>query len=312
MRLWTGDVVALMAGRPAPGDTAPELASPNADLTVTVGWGPGVFGLPGLESARPQGLQEIPPMAHDRLEPRWSGADLLLVVGAHDGTTVAHAVRRMAADAAPFARMRWRQSGFWNGFGEDGSPATGRNLFGQVDGTANPSPGTAAFDKTVWASTPGWFRGGTTLVLRRIVMDLDVWDTVPRAEQEQSVGRRLSDGAPLTGGREGDDLRLADLEGGRPVIDMRAHARLAHPSMNNGSRIFRKGLNFTHDDGGSVQSGLLFLSYQGDIVRQFIPMQQRLDSHDLLNQWTTATGSAVFAVLPGFREDGWLGATLLG
>src|SRR5690606_23913694 len=26
MRLWTGDVVALMAGRAAPGDTAPELA----------------------------------------------------------------------------------------------------------------------------------------------------------------------------------------------------------------------------------------------------------------------------------------------
>lgn len=312
MRLWTGDIEALMAGRAAPGDTAPELATPNADLTVTVGWGPGVFSLPGLTSARPAGLHEIPPMRHDRLEERWSGGDLLLVVGAHDGTSVAHAVRRMVADAAPFARMRWRQSGFWNGFGQEGSPATGRNLFGQVDGSANPAPGTEVFDETVWAAGPGWFEGGTTLVFRRIRMDLDLWDTATRAEQEISIGRRLADGAPLTGGTEKDDLDLTAFEAGRPAIDLRAHARLAHPQMNNGFRIFRKGLNYTHDDGlRGTESGLLFLSYQADIARQFTPMQQRLDMADLLNEWTTATGSAVFAIPPGFAEGGWLGDTLL-
>jgi len=313
MRLWTGDVVALMDGRPAPGDTAPELASPNADLTITVGWGPGVFALPGLGEARPAGLHDIPAMRHDRLEERWSGGDLLLVVGAHDGTTVAHTVRRMLADAAPFAQLRWRQSGFWNGFGQDGRPTTGRNLFGQVDGSANPSPGTRAFDEAVWAAEPGWFEGGTTLVVRRIAMDLDLWDTATRAEQEHSIGRRLSDGAPLTGGDETDDLDLTAADGDRPVIALRAHARLAHPTMNNGFRIFRKGLNYTYDDGsGGTESGLLFLSFQADIARQFTPMQQRLDNADLLNEWTTATGSAVFAVLPGFEEGGWLGDTLLG
>lgn len=312
MRLWTGDVVALMAGRPAPGDTAPELAAENTDLTVTVGWGPGVFALPGLGSSRPAGLQEIPPMRHDRLEERWSGGDLLLVVGAHDGTTVAHAVRRLVADATPFARLRWRQHGFWNGFGKDGAPATGRNLFGQVDGSANPAPGTDVFDETVWAREPGWFAGGTTLVLRRIAMDLDGWDTATRAEQEASIGRRLSDGAPLTGGTEKDDLDLTATEDGRPVISMHAHARLAHPQMNNGFRIFRKGASYTHDrEDGSVESGLLFLSYQADIARQFTPMQLRLDMADLLNEWTTAVGSAVFAILPGFEEGGWLGDTIL-
>ncbi|HEX6248913.1 MAG TPA: Dyp-type peroxidase [Nocardioidaceae bacterium] len=312
MRLWSGDVVALMAGRPAPGDTAPELAEPNADLTVTVGWGPGVFDVPGLAGARPPGLHEIPPMRHDALEDRWSGGDLLLVVGAHDGTSVAHAVRRLVADASPFARLRWRQSGFWNGFGKDGSPATGRNLFGQVDGSANPAPGTQVFDETVWATEPGWFDGGTTIVMRRIVMDLDHWDTATRSEQEASIGRRLADGAPLTGGSEKDDLDLAATEDGRPVIAMHAHARLAHPQMNNGFRIFRKGLNYTYDGAeGGTESGLLFLSFQADIARQFIPMQHRLDMADLLNEWTTATGSAVFAILPGFREGGWLGDTLL-
>jgi dye decolorizing peroxidase len=314
MRLWSGDVVALMAGRPAPGDTAPELAGADADLTVTVGWGPGVFSLPGLASARPTGLHEIPPMRHDRLEGRWSGGDLLVAVGAQDGTTVAHAVRRMVADAAPFAWLRWRQSGFWNGFGGDGSPVTGRNLFGQVDGSANPSPGTEVFDETVWASEPGWFAGGTTLVLRRIAMDLDLWDTVPRAEQEASIGRRLAHGAPLTGGGEKDDLDLTAAVDGRPAISLQAHARLAHPTMNSGFRIFRKGLNFTYDgsESGAVESGLLFLSFQADIARQFTPMQQRLDNADLLNEWTTAVGSAVFAILPGFPEGGWLGESVLG
>ncbi len=97
------------------------------------------------------------------------------------------------------------------------------------------------------------------------------------------------------------------------MISLQAHARLAHPTMNNGFRIFRKGLNYTYDDGsGATESGLLFLSYQADIARQFTPMQQRLDNADLLNEWTTAVGSAVFAVLPGFQEGGWLGETLLG
>jgi hypothetical protein len=39
-------------------------------------------------------------------------------------------------------------------------------------------------------------------------MDLDHWDTATRAEQEASVGRRLADGAPLTGRTEKDDLDL--------------------------------------------------------------------------------------------------------
>jgi dye decolorizing peroxidase len=312
MRLWTGDIVALMAGRPAPGDTAPELAERNRDLTVTVGWGPAVFDVPGLGSARPGGLVEIPAMKHDRLEQRWSGGDLLLVVGAHDGTSVSHAVRRLVADAAPFARLRWRQSGFWDGFGRSGEPATGRNLFGQVDGSANPSPGTREHDETVWADGPSGFAGGTTLVVRRIAMDLDLWDTVTRGEQEASIGRRLADGAPLTGGGERDDLDLTATQDGRPVVAMRAHARLAHPSMNDGARIFRKGVNYTAPgETGEIESGLLFLSYQADIGRQFVPMQRRLDAEDMLNEWTTATGSAVFAVPPGFRRDGWLGESLL-
>ncbi|WP_090763131.1 hypothetical protein [Nonomuraea maritima] len=36
-----------------------------------------------------------------------------------------------------------------------------------------------------------------------------------------------------------------------------------------------------------------------------------LSEADLLNEWTTPVGSAVFAVPPGCRQDGWIGESLL-
>ncbi len=311
MRLWSNDIVALANGRPAPGDTAPELAVANVALTTTVGFGPRVFGLTGN---KPAGLDDLPVMKHDRLDPAWSGGDLLVMVGADDAVSVVHAVRRLVADAKPFATPRWRQSGFWNGTGSDGQAVTGRNLFGQVDGTGNPAVGTPEFDSTVWSSDgPDWFRGGTTLVVRRIRMNLDTWDELTRSEQERAVGRKLSNGAPLTGAAEHDELDLQARDGdGRLVIAENSHARLSHHSENDGRRIFRKGLNYVQDNGPDRESGLIFLSHQADVAGQLLPLLARLDAADALNEWTTTTGSAVFALPPGFQPGTWLAHKLLG
>jgi dye decolorizing peroxidase len=312
MRLWTADIAALTAGRPAPGDTAPELAGSGVALTVTVGLGPRIFALPGLVALKPPGLDDLPRMAHDRLQTAWSGGDLLVLVSADDPVGVVHAVRRLVADAAAFAKPVWRQTGFWNGTGSDGQRVTGRNLFGQVDGSGNPTPGTPEFDSTVWAEGPSWFRGGTTLVVRRIVMNLDTWDELTRSEQERAVGRKLSTGAPLTGSLEHDELDLLEQDAdGRPTIAANAHARLSHHSTNAGRRIFRKGLNYTHDTGAARESGLIFLSYQADIASQFLPILMRLDAADALNEWTTTIGSAVFAIPPGFTPTTPLAHALL-
>ncbi|WP_432950403.1 Dyp-type peroxidase [Kribbella sp. CA-253562] len=312
MRLWSTDIVALSEGRPPPGDTAPELAVANTALTVTVGFGPRVFTRPGLTAYKPSGLDDLPVMRHDRLLPGWSGGDLLIQVGADDPVSVVHAVRRLVADASPFARPVWRQTGFWNSTGPDGKPVTGRNLFGQVDGTGNPAVGTPEFDATVWADRPEWFRGGTTLVVRRIKMNLDTWDQLTRSEQERAVGRKLSTGAPITGTAEHDELDLDARDAdGRLVIAENAHARLSHHSENDGRRIFRKGLNYVHDTGATRESGLIFLSYQADVAGQFLPLLTRLDAADALNEWTTTIGSAVFAIPPGWHEDGWLARELL-
>lgn len=310
MRLWTSDLVALAGGRAAPGDTAPELAVANKGVTVTVGFGPRVFELTGQ---RPPGLDDLPVMKHDRLEPAWSGGDLLVMVGADDAVSVVHAVRRLIADAKPFATPLWRQTGFWDSTGPDGTPVTGRNLFGQVDGTGNPAFGTPEFDQTVWsADGPDWFRGGTTLVVRRIRLNLDTWDELTRSEQERAVGRKLSTGAPLTGTAEHDELDLEARDAdGRLVIAQNAHVRLSHHSENDGRRIFRKGLNYVHDTGATRESGLIFLSHQADVAGQFLPLLARLDAVDALNEWTTTIGSAVFALPPGFQPGGWLGQSLL-
>ncbi|WP_328323190.1 Dyp-type peroxidase [Kribbella sp. NBC_00382] len=307
MRLWSNDITALAAGRPAPGDTAPELALPGVALTITVGFGPKVFGLPGLTGRKPHGFSEVPAMSLDRLQPGWTGGDLLILVGADDAVSVVHAVRRLVADAAPFAKPLWRQTGFWNSTGADGQPVTGRNLFNQVDGTGNPAPGTPEFDATVWNAD-----GSTTLVVRRIRLNLDTWDELTRSEQERAVGRKLSNGAPLTSTAEHDELDLEARDAdNRLVIAKNAHARLSHHSENDGRRIFRKGLNYVQDTGATRESGLIFLSYQADLVSQFLPLLTRLNAADALNEWTTTIGSATFAIPPGFHEASWLGEGLL-
>jgi dye decolorizing peroxidase len=166
----------------------------------------------------------------------------------------------MVADAAPFARMRWRQSGL-NGFGKDGSPATGRNLFGQVDGSANPAPGTDLFDEAVWASEPGWFAGGTTLGAAADRGGPRPVGHRHRAEQEASIGRRLADGAPSPAGPRRTTSTHRD-QARRPVIAMRAMPARASPDEQRLPDL-PQGLNYTHATTAPAgpRAGCSFLSY---------------------------------------------------
>lgn len=314
LKLWSGDIQALMAGLPVPGDPTPDLARTGVSLSITVGLGPRVFGLEPLRSKRPDGFTEIPAMTHDRLQERWSGGDLLAIVAADDATTVDYAARRLTRDAATFARPAWVQDGSWRGTDAAGRPVTGRNLFGQLDGTGNPAGEELA--RTVWAVDPQpWFAGGTTLVVRRIQMDLDFWDRTTAERQEKVIGRRLDTGAPLTGTVETDALDLAAVgESGAPVIALDAHARRSHPDENSGRRMLRRGLNYTATevvDGRPVTTaGLVFLAFCADLAEQFVPVQKRLDANDALNDWTAAIGSAVFALPGGFARDDWIARAL--
>jgi dye decolorizing peroxidase len=313
MRLLTDDIERLTQGRPALADPQPELAQVPARLTVTVGYGVGLLKAAGLAGQAPTWLHDgLPPFDIDRLRRRWSGGDMLLQVAAEDPVTVSHAVRVLLTDARPFATVRWVQAGFHRPANTAPTGVTGRNLMGQIDGTINPEPGTTDFDQVVWVppdGTPAWLRGGTAAVVRRIAMDLTTWGGMDLVAKEEAIGRRLSDGAPLTGGTEftAPDFEATD-DYGFPVIPETSHIRLAHAQQPE-ERILRRPYNY---DDGPEDAGLVFAAYMADPTVQFVPIQRRLAESDVLNVWTTPIGSALFAVPPGFTEGEYLGRTLLG
>ncbi|MBI5028362.1 MAG: Dyp-type peroxidase, partial [Actinobacteria bacterium] len=49
-----------------------------------------------------------------------------------------------------------------------------------------------------------------------------------------------------------------------------------------------------------------FLAFCANIAQQFVPIQNRLDAGDALNDWTHAVGSAVFAIPGGFGKGDWI------
>ncbi|MFG2101150.1 Dyp-type peroxidase [Micromonospora echinaurantiaca] len=313
LRLLTDDAARLTQGRPALADTEPELGLLPARLTVTVGFGPGLYRAAGLDDRRPPSVADLPPLRIDRLQPRWSGGDLLLQICADDPVTVAHAQRVLVKDSRPFATVAWVQRGFRRAAGAEPG-RTQRNLFGQLDGTANPRPG-APLATAVWVPDgPEWLRDSTTLVVRRISMNLETWDLLGRTDRELAIGRRLDTGAPLTGTAEHDEPDFAALgPDGLAVIPDFSHLTRARVT-DDRSKILRRPYNY---DGvpaadGTADSGLIFASYQADVTRQFLPIQRRLAERDLLNEWTTPIGSAVFAIPPGCPEGGWIGQQLLG
>ncbi|SEM86070.1 Dyp-type peroxidase [Cryobacterium sp. TMT1-3] len=312
LKILTSDAARLSQGEAALADSEPELAVAPARLTVTFGFGANLVAMAG--GTAPSWLRPLPAFGIDRLDPAWADGDLLLQIAADDSLTVAHATRMLLKDSRSFGTVRWVQSGFRRAPGSVKPGTTMRNLFGQVDGTVNFVPGTPDFERLVWgyAGNPTWLHGGTGFVLRRVAMQLDKWDKLDRSGREASVGRTLSNGAPLTGVNETDEPDFdAKTAIGFPVIPEFSHLRRAR-SENPDERILRRGYNYddlpTNDSVSN--SGLLFITFQADVDAQFVPIQRRLDALDLLNEWTTPIGSAVFAIPPGCAAGSYIGDTL--
>ena len=318
MRLLSDDVARLSQGRPALADTLGELAVLPARLTATFGFGPRVVA----ELVPPRhrfDFAELPDFATDRLRPQWGQTDLVVQLCADDPVTLAHTRRVLLRDARAFARVRWTQEGFRRARGAEPAGTTMRNLMGQVDGTVNLSERDRDHDRLLWSDLPG-LGGGTFLVLRRIAMDLVDWESLSRSTREHTIGRRLSDGAPLTGGAEHDapDPHAVD-DRGLPVLDRAAHVLRAQPQKPD-ERFLRRPYNYTRDEADpalapdGVEAGLLFVAFAADPVAQFVPVQQRLAEQDRLNEWVTTIGSGVWAVPGGCSpEDGdYVGRELLG
>jgi deferrochelatase/peroxidase EfeB len=329
LRTWTAAAVKMTTGEPVgpvatqpeapPIDTGEALGLAAAKLTVTFGLGPGVFDDRfGLARSRPRALQPLGPLPGDYLEPARSGGDICVQACADDPQVAFHAVRNLGRIARGAAELRWLQLGFGRTSSTTSDQVTPRNLQGFKDGTNNLKADDAdALARYVWVGSDEpqqWFRGGTYLVARRIRMLIEAWDRTSLGEQEQTIGRFKTTGAPLTGGSEHTTVDLtAQNPDGLPVIAANAHIRLAGHAANDGERILRRGYSYT--DGidpvtGQLDAGLFFVAFQRDPHAQFAAIQRRLGSDDALNEYVRHTSSAVFAIPPGVSRGGYVGEQL--
>lgn len=320
LRLLSDDASRLTCGSPALADTEPEMAAHPASMTVTFGFGRRLIETLN-PSAAPTWLKDLPDFEIDELDPQLCGGDLLLQLCGNNPISLAHTRRMMLKSARSGARLRWVQDGFRSAHGAQEEGSSMRNLFGQVDETVQPERGGDGDEFAVWGHPPSdsssslspWVEGGTSLVIRRIRLDMDGWDELSRSGKESSVGRDLSVGAPLTGTREHDDPDYeATTPLGFPVIEEFAHIRRSHP-VEPEEQILRRSYNYDDPPSGAriSDSGLIFMSYQADVDRQFLPIQGRLAEGDRLNEWTTPVGSAVFAIPPGCQPGGFIGDFLI-
>lgn len=204
MRRWSDSARRLMAGEEAgAADSGIALDAGPCSLTITFGFGHSFFDRTGLTARRPAALDPLPEFSADRLDPQRGNGDLWIQIGADDALVAFHALRTLQKDAGEAARVRWQMNGFNRTPGATAKPMTARNLLGQIDGTGNPKPSEADFDKRIFVPGAGpgpaehaWMAGGSYAVVRRIRMLLDDWDKQPLAKQEQVIGRKKADGAP--------------------------------------------------------------------------------------------------------------------
>ncbi|MFF0505640.1 iron uptake transporter deferrochelatase/peroxidase subunit [Streptomyces fimicarius] len=326
LRRWSAVAKELMAGRPAAGgpdgpghDTGIALDAGPSSLTVTFGFGRTFFARTGLADRLPAALDPLPAFSADALDAKRSNGDLWAQIGADDALVAFHALRALQKEAAGTARVRWQMNGFNRTPGATAQPMTARNLMGQIDGTGNPKPADEDFERRVFVpASPGkpqeWMEGGSYAVVRRIRMLLDDWEKLPVERQERVIGRRKADGAPLSGGSETTEMDL-DKAGpdGRLVIPDNAHARISSPEKNGGAAMLRRPFSY-HDgiaEDGTPDAGLLFICWQADPFRGFVPVQRKLDRGDALSPFLRHEASGVFAVPGGAAEGEYIGQRLL-
>ncbi|NGO10663.1 deferrochelatase/peroxidase EfeB [Streptomyces sp. HC44] len=318
LRRWSTTTQRLMAGETAGSDDTDVArdAGPSS-LTVTFGFGHSFFARTGLEKQRPIALDPLPDFSSNHLDKARSDGDLWVQIGANDALVAFHALRAIQKDTGSTARVRWQMNGFNRSPGATAQPMTARNLMGQIDGTRNPKPSEADFDQRIFVPDPGepsWMAGGSYAVVRRIRMLLDDWEKLSLKDQENVIGRRKSDGAPLTGGTETTEPELEKTDAaGRLVIPINAHARITRPDQNGGAAMLRRPFSF-HDGfdvDGAPDAGLLFVCWQADPLRGFVPVQRKLDRGDALSTFIRHEASGLFAVPGGAAEGEYVGQRLL-
>jgi deferrochelatase/peroxidase EfeB len=333
LKAWTAAAARMTAGKDAgeigatagipeapPDDTGEAIGLPPSGLTLTVGFGPTLFRDAagkdrfGLAARKPAVLTDLPNFQGDTIDPGLSGGDICVQACANDPQIAVHAIRNLARIGMGVVTVRWSQLGFGRTSSTTKTQDTARNLFGFKDGTANlKAEETDLINRWLWVAPgdgPDWMVGGSYMVTRKIRMLVETWDRTSLGEQEAIIGRTKGVGAALGKAKEFDEPDFSIMgEDGEPLILKTSHVRLAHPTINNGIRLLRRGYNFVDgSDGlGRLNAGLFFIAYQRDPQKQFVPVQTNLSRLDDMNEYIRHVSSGVFACPPGVSgpDDYW-------
>jgi deferrochelatase/peroxidase EfeB len=335
LKAWTTAAERMTQGRPAgpvgpvegaplvpPDDTGEAIGLSPGGLTLTFGFGPGLFRDArgrdrfGLADRQPEALRDLPHFSGDKLDPDKSGGDLCVQACSQDPQVAVHAIRNLARIGFGTVAVRWSQLGFGRTSTTSTSQSTPRNLFGFKDGTLNVKAEDADdLDQHVWVAPDddqAWLGGGSYLVARRINMHIETWDRQGLQPQEEVVGRTKGVGAPLSGGTEFTPLDLEVKGTNGPLIPVDSHVAVVSPERNDGVRMLRRGYNFVDGSNalGGLDAGLFFIAYVRDPRTHFIPLQAKMASNDAMMEYLQFTSSAIFAVPPGVKPGEHVGQAL--
>ena len=298
-------------------DTGEALGMPAARLTLTFGFGAGLFTKDGkdrfgLAARRPEALVDMPNFGSiDQMAPEHTGGDLAIQACAEDPQVAFHAIRQLARIAEGVAQIRWVQTGY--------RPIAGdRHLLGFS--AEEKTPGMNAPEaKAIWVENegPGWMRGGSYIVVRRIRFAVEHWDQMPQAYQEAAIGE-MKHAHASAGKDDGTAIPSSDniaVEGGSPPhLAIVLHGRDA---MLRRSYSYNDGVNFTTErwppwrQGLEYDAGMFFICFQRDPRTGFIGVFRDMANRDSrLNQFWTHVGGGLFAVPHGAKQGEYIGQDL--
>ncbi|MEX9871212.1 iron uptake transporter deferrochelatase/peroxidase subunit [Providencia huaxiensis] len=278
-------------------------------LTITVALGNSLFDNRfGLNKIKPKHLSEMTSFPNDRLEQKWCGGDLLLQICANSQESVIYALRDILRHISPYSFPLWKIDGFLPARDID-NHSTPINLFGFKDGTGNaPADDNSLMNELIWitkgSQEPSWCDGGTYQAVRLIRFNLEFWDRTPLEDQENDFGRHKNSGAPIGMKNEHDDPEFEkDPHGDRILFD--SHMRRAEPrtperytaKLRRRSYSYSLGLTET----GTLDMGLVFVSFQQNLKTGFIDTQKRLNGEPL-ERYIKPFGGGYYFVLPGVKS----------
>ena len=231
-----------------------------------------------------------------------------------------HAIRNLARIGRGTTSVRYSQLGFGRTSSTSTTQETPRNLMGFKDGTDNLKAEDPAALNSVRLGSRSRRPGlDGRRQLSRLPPDPDADRTVGLdPAQRAGTGHRPAEGHGRAA-RPSDEFDPIDFTSigpdGKPLVDAKAHVRLAHPEQNNGAKILRRGYSFVDgtDGLGRLNAGLFFLAYQRDPRKGFVQIQTNLagKAQDNLNEYIQHVGSGLWAVPPGVQPGGYWGQSLL-